>query len=228
MEVFDTSRYVAVYADIPEILDGIAGKENIFFHSNELQYAYTIKNNIVRHCFYAGRYCTKHIFSLQQSCPVSFTSIEVISRNSLGKGVSPFLSVNSRTIDCNISISHSDTAVFVMLSKENSIRAGCDIVPSGSITEKVVKHLFNMEEQSLCKQDFSNADKIWSVKEAAYKSGNAGQAFSPKHWNVKQNGSDCWTCSPLIAESDTAFLVQTFLHKNHVVAVTVKAVKNFS
>ena len=227
MDIFNTIEYFAVCADIAKILGIIVGKENEFFHSDEMRYARTIKNTKVRHGFYAGRYCIKHLFSIQQSIPFSFPSVNVISRNSSGQGIRPFLSVNDKAVDCGVSITHSDMAVFVMLTK-SGISPGCDIVPLGSINKKVCKHFFNAKEQALCKLDSNNADKIWAVKEASYKAGNTGQTFSPKHWNVEQNRKDGWECSFSIAETSATFCVQTFLLKNHALAVTGKSVKSFS
>ena len=226
IDIINTIEYCAVSADIAKILDIIVGRENEFFHSDEMRYAMTIKSAKVRHGFYAGRYCIKYLFLTQQSLPFSFPSVNVISRNSSGQGIRPFLSVNGKVADCGISITHSDMAVFVMLTK-SGINPGCDIVPLGSITKKVCKHLFNAKEQALCKLDSYNADKIWAIKETSYKAGNKGQAFSPKHWHVEQKNDD-WECSSSIPEIGDVFFVQTFLHENHAIAVTVKSVKSSS
>ena len=232
MLFFDETDYTAVYFDIETMAVVMtADRENDFLSASERKVLHGIRAPNYRRSWFGGRLCTKilwfreggHALSDSMSFDDSFDpgiwkEIDIVSRNAEKKGIRPILHVGGEQIDRDVSISHSDSAVFVMLAKAPDIRVGCDIVPVGSITQGVVDRFFTEEESAAAASlpcDLS--DRIWAVKETAYKAGNEYYPFAPIKWRVSVRESNLFTCrSPDFKD----FSVRTFLHDNHVVAVT--------
>ncbi|MDR1385051.1 MAG: 4'-phosphopantetheinyl transferase superfamily protein [Planctomycetaceae bacterium] len=153
-----------------------------------------IRDKNYRRAWLAGRFLAKGIYeSLNQNAsepvlnvPRLFSSYEIISRNSLSRGIRPCFTINQKTTPTAITITHSDLMIGVGVGISETYRLGMDITPLETVSQKVVKTFFQKEERQLI-HSFPNehwAERLWCAKEAAYKSLNNGEPFVPSRFNI--------------------------------------------
>jgi len=225
MFFFHGDDYSAVYCPIEPLLDSLNREESAFLHLSERQDLNATVAESYRRGRLAARICAKYLWATPQkngdvaTADISWTTLSIVSRNNKGQGVRPILYEQERTIDRDLSISHSDDAVCVVLANHPHCRVGCDLVPLGSVTPKMVQLFFQNDDLS---SDPHRADRYWAVKEAAYKAGNDDQAFAPNSWRIRRGKeTDAFFCRDATIDNGVEISVETFLHCRHVVAVAV-------
>lgn len=140
-----------------------------------------------REAWLAGRLLSKQLIAAESGTAESDgRSIEVRSRDVHGKGTRPTISIGgSLREDWSLSISHSDTAVFVVLSTAANLSVGIDLAPMTTYPSGFLKVWFTPREQQQVRTAGSRrAAEVWAVKEAVYKASNRGETFAPRRIEV--------------------------------------------
>jgi hypothetical protein len=217
MFFFEERGIWAAFAEIQEILERVQGHESDFLSQESLAYWQTIRAEKYRRQWLAGRICATNLWFQHQNeipLPHSQREVTIVSRNPNGKGMKPTLFFRNISIDRELSISHLDEAVLTVLAKQSGHRMGCDLILPGSISVATSRTFFHDDEIVL-----NEPDKIWAVKETAYKALNNGEAFAPRRWNVSgsQNDPNIFLCS----NGEKNAEVKTFLHNGYIVAVFI-------
>lgn len=226
MFFFHGDDYSAVYCEIEPLLASLERDVSFFLHVAEQQELNKIKAENYRRSWTAARICAKYLWAAPadnrdlETADIPWSELNIVSRNDKGQGIRPVLNERGLKIDRDLSISHTDDAVFVVLANRPDCRIGCDLVPLGSVTPKMARLFFRNDED--LPTDPHWADRYWAVKEAAYKAGNYGQAFAPVSWRIaRRNATDAFFCRDASFENGIEVPVVTFLHSGHVVAVAV-------
>lgn len=226
MFFFHSDAYSSVYCKIEPVLASLKRDVSAFLHSAEQRNLSKITADNYRRSQLVARICAKFLWAAPKchdnfaTADIPWKALNIVSRNDLGQGIRPILYEQEQRIDRDISISHTDDAVFVVLADRPGCRVGCDLVHLGSVMPMMAR-LFSHNDEDLA-TDPHRADRFWAVKEAAYKAGNNGQAFAPATWRIThRNGTDTLFCRDVTIENGIEIPVETFLHDEHVVAVAV-------
>ncbi|MDR1491522.1 MAG: 4'-phosphopantetheinyl transferase superfamily protein [Planctomycetaceae bacterium] len=210
MSMNETSpRLISLPLELPEnihcpcrfFLCEIAAVENFFSHDvasyladSEIAVWSNIRDVNYRRAWLAGRFLVKGIYeSLRQNAsepvlnaPRLFPSYEIISRNASRRGIRPYLTVDKKPTPTAITITHSESMIGVGIALSETIRLGMDVASLETVSQKIVKTFFQKEERQMVYSfpDEHWAERLWCVKEAAYKALNDGEPFMPSRFNI--------------------------------------------
>lgn len=149
-----------------------------------------------REAWLAGRLLSKQLMAAENGLPASdYRSIEICSVDVRGKGTRPIVSVGGHIRDWSLSISHSETAVFVALSMMPDLRVGVDLTPIQEYRPGFLNTWFTADERQQVQAAGSRrAIEVWAVKEAVYKASNTGETFAPRRIEVRAESQDRFFC----------------------------------
>jgi len=149
-----------------------------------------------REAWLAGRLLSKQLMTAENiSCVSDYRAIEILSIDVCGKGTRPIVSVGGRIRDWSLSISHSETAVFVALSQTPGLGVGVDLTPIQEYRPGFLKTWFTSgERQQVRIMGSRRAAEVWAVKEAVYKASNTGETFVPRRIDVLAGPSGRFFC----------------------------------
>jgi phosphopantetheinyl transferase len=139
-----------------------------------------------RQAWLCGRWLSKQL--IREACVLSATnlkSIEILSRDSEGRGMRPAVTVNGEPISASLSISHSTHAVLVAVTTQSGVSIGVDLTIPESVKPGFLRMWFTEAEQERLKAaDAPGAMTYWAVKEAVYKACQQGESFAPRKIEV--------------------------------------------
>ncbi|GHT21616.1 hypothetical protein FACS189419_02790 [Planctomycetales bacterium] len=214
MYFFESDDYWAVFSEAGEILEPIAGQETEFLSPESAVLWRSIRAENYRRSWLAARICAATLWSrcINGTAHPPWNEVNIVSRNAEGKGCRPVFYFQNAALDRDISLAHVDGAVLAVLAKRSGYRVGCDLVPLGSISSATERFFFHEDETGF---GANNGDKIWAVKEAAYKAGNENTPFAPRNWRVSSGQDGTFCCK----NGEDSVPVQTFRHGKYVIAV---------
>ncbi len=145
--------------------------------------------------------------------PVDLPSVFIQSSDAVGRSARPRVYVRGRLQDWSLSISHSDTVVYVALATCGRLSVGVDVVELGGPDRRLLDRWMTAAErrsfdslaydtsaaalrstEAMSTQHPWCAARVWSVKEAAYKAVNRGEKFVPRQLEVARDASQRVTC----------------------------------
>lgn len=128
-----------------------------------------------------GRYLAKDLIrEHSETDATGFEQIEILSRNDKGQSVQPSVRVNEMTKPWSLSISHTDTHAWAVLSLDPQTRIGIDLVADDvSRHGHLIKWFTDREKECLNGKPIQEIAEHWAKKEAIYKAINQGESFAP-------------------------------------------------
>lgn len=120
--------------------------------------------------------------------------IEVLPQTRDGLAARPILIVDGNRDQRTISISHNEFGVAAAVSPNVHIGVGVDLVSRADQSDGFIRLWFTENERQWLSSNPRYAGRFWGAKEAAYKSSNQGERFSPRCWEVSRFGCDRWQC----------------------------------
>ena len=231
MTFWDTivdQHWIGLFASIAEINACFSEREKVL-HSGEMDVFANIRSKTYREAWFAGRVLAKQCY--EQSAlgqQIDWKEMQIVSRNALGQSIVPRLLVDGRDTGFVFSLSHvADKAIVVapseftgglMPARSCGVGIGCDLVFQNSVTPGIVQTFFHGDEVEECQ----NYDAIWAVKEAAFKSCNAGDPFQPQQWFVQKIDENRYFCRHLDAARQLFAEAETLPLGHYTLAVARK------
>ncbi len=115
--------------------------------------------------------------AIEPGCQSS--SIEICSRDALGRSVRPEVTIDGRPADFCLSMSHTPGGVLVGLGLTPGVGVGVDLVQGAALPQSLVDAWFtDRERDQLRAGDTLAASRVWAVKEAVYKAVNRSDSFA--------------------------------------------------
>jgi hypothetical protein len=116
-------------------------------------------------------------------------SIDIRSRDRLGRGIRPQVWVDGRPADCSLSLAHTGRRVFVAAAAGNR-PLGVDLTPLGAFERPAACWWLSAAEREDAAplgpaEAAEHAARIWSVKEAVYKAVLSAEPFAPRAIEVR-------------------------------------------
>lgn len=232
MIILSENEYSALFCEIEPLWERVTGREKIFLHDDETTQWERIRAENYRRSWFAARVCAKILWnSLKKNMPpnpdvdrmeIVWPDFRIASRNSSGQGIRPVLFDRDRPVRRELSISHSDSAVLVAFASQAGWRIGVDLVPLGSVTEGM-KRLFLSEADLEADAVTIDAvpDRLWAVKEAAYKAGHDRESFAPTQWHAVRQVGEEFFCRNSDKPELGEIRIATRIVREHVMAVAV-------
>lgn len=165
----------------------------------ELDWFVNLKGERRRNDWLAGRWCVKRLlprieaveshFGIDQ--PLSTSDVSVLSTNPRGQASRPTLYFAGMASRLAISIAHSDRQVFAAIDPRPQVRMGIDVVDRVERCSALAATWFTPREQALVagRRDPLDTLRIWSAKEACYKTLGSNRAFEPLSIEVELESS---------------------------------------
>jgi phosphopantetheinyl transferase len=128
--------------------------------------------------------------------PTSPQSIDIRSRDELGRGVRPVVTIDGRAALCSLSISHIKSAVIVAVCADPFVTVGVDLVQKAELGKGFLRAWFDEDEQSrIDPDDAEEICRLWAVKEAVYKAANQNDPFAPRRVRVRTGSAGEYRCT---------------------------------
>lgn len=143
-----------------------------------------------RRAWLAGRRLAKQLVASHLCFGDSLPSIEILSRDALGRVNRPRVWRGGVEQSCSLSISHSARGVLVALVAGSEATLGVDLSDTAELSPGLVKLWFTADERAWL-DDSGNLDLaryIWCAKEALYKALSQGESFDPRKVEVLSGG----------------------------------------
>lgn len=178
-----------VVREIRQIIAQLPVDEGSWLTPAETQELATWRAADRRQAWLASRWTAKQLILERTSAtgePIVCLDVEVLSRDSSGKGVRPIVSQNGQPWPGTLSISHCGPLVCVFIHTTPNLRVGCDLQSQDRLPPGFEQLWFtDREQQHLSGSQYIDA---WAAKEAFYKAGNCGEPFQPRRWQVLPRG----------------------------------------
>ena len=153
----------------------------------ELSY---IQNPERRAAGLAVRWLAKRLLLRDCEEAIPYRAIEILSRDEAGRHVRPRLRWNGQSLDCSVSLAHTQQLVMVGVSPSSRDALGVDLVPAEPLGTSLVRAWFTPIEQDQVKQGGAwEACRIWAMKEAVYKAVNQNEPFRPRQVEIRRLSS---------------------------------------
>jgi hypothetical protein len=234
---FESSSFLGLLGEVDLIVSGWSGGECNFLHAREQSFLQTINAaNYKRSCF-AGRLLAKSAWLLVNSFKrdrknnlpprPSLDQLCIISRDQFNRSTVPILFFGGVVLDYSFSISHIDSHVAVFFAKETNLRIGCDLVNPNSITANLQQMYYKPDEldsqlNSAEKSSIQFHDeRVWSVKETAFKILGNGRTFKPEQWLTTYSGNGWYQCTDTAAPDQKKINIRTQLIQNKILSIGI-------
>ncbi|MDR2169160.1 MAG: hypothetical protein LBP59_03365 [Planctomycetaceae bacterium] len=166
--------------------------------------------------------CKKNFFA-----DLTYNRLCIISRDSLNRVVSPVLFIDGAALDCSFSISHIDSHVVVFFAKGVYWRVGCDLVEPDAVTDNMQQLFYNKDEiDSIHNPNKKpsiqfHKERIWSVKETAFKILGGDRSFKPEQWSTEYIENGCYKCKDANSPNQKSINIRTIIAKNKIIAIGI-------
>ncbi len=163
--------------------------DNAWLSDSECELAARFGHHDRRYQWLAARFVAKQLIveHLRQTCSspttIDLRSVYIQSTDATGRPIRPRAYVAGRLQDWSLSISHSESVVYVALSIQKSLSVGVDVIDMQSPNRtRLIAWMSGRERQTFSAN--GNGDRWcsardWAVKEAVYKATNRGESFMP-------------------------------------------------
>ena len=113
-----------------------------------------------------------------------WSAVEILSRHQ-GLGRRPQVRVDGDLVDWSLSISHTSRGVLVGLATNQEVSVGVDLATEVPADVQFRQMWFTPQEQRwLDEAPTTRTSILWALKEAVFKAGNTGQAWSPRQIQI--------------------------------------------
>ncbi|MDR1478762.1 MAG: hypothetical protein LBJ00_07445 [Planctomycetaceae bacterium] len=149
----------------------------------------------------------------------------ILSRDQFNRSTLPIMFFDGGVVDCSFSISHVDSHVAVFFAKDNGMRIGCDLVNPDSITANLRKLFYKQNELNSQLNSAENLpikfhnERIWSVKETAFKILGNGRTFKPEQWLTVYSENGWYQCTDIDTPDQKKINIRTQIIKNKILAI---------
>lgn len=174
----------------------LCGSESGWLSPAELDELARLRDARRRSEWLAGRWLLKEVLrrNLTGACP---GEIEVLSRDSRGRGQPPRVLLAGRLLPWHVSLAHDGGRVWAAVSTEPEIRVGIDVVPAEPVGGCFSDLWFSAGELRWLNSSYNRllGPTLWAIKEAVYKATNRGEPFAPARIEVAPNADGfTWSC----------------------------------
>jgi phosphopantetheinyl transferase len=146
--------------------------------------------------------------------------IEITSRDDMGRGVRPKVTIAGRTAPWSLSISHTKKAALVAMCPIPGISIGVDLAPGEPAAPGFARSWFDGSERALlARGDWLEAARLWAVKEAVYKAVNQNDPFAPRRVRVRRAPCGGYQCTYRGVDLAGCCCIQTWVCGDHVAAL---------
>jgi hypothetical protein len=241
---FESSSFLGLLGEVGLIvsgsgLSGWSGGFCNFLHEREQSFLQTINAANYKQSCFAGRLLAKSAWLLVNgskrdsknknnlSPRPSFDQLCIISRDQFNRSTVPILFFGGIVVDYSFSISHIDSHVAVFFAKDNDLRIGCDLVKPNSITANLQQMFYKPDEldSQLNSAEKSSIqfhnERVWSVKETAFKILGNGRTFKPEQWLTAYSGNGWYQCTDTAAPDQKKINIRTQITQNKILSIGV-------
>ncbi|MDR2642025.1 MAG: hypothetical protein LBC74_04450 [Planctomycetaceae bacterium] len=238
---FESDSFFGVLCEVDLIVSGIHLSDfglREFLCEKEQSFLQTIRATNFKHSWLAGRLLAKsawlkfnynRIFnnnhSKKSQTTPALNQFCIVSRDQFNHSIAPVMFFDGEVVNISFSISHIDSHVAVFFAKENCLRVGCDLVNPDSITTNLQKLFYDqIELDSILNSDekvsfqFHN-ERIWSVKETAFKILGNGKTFKPRQWLTRYITNGWYQCTDADSPDQKKINIRTLIINNKILAI---------
>jgi 4'-phosphopantetheinyl transferase EntD len=196
-----TSTFHCRYRNVTDLPLGSAGVAEAWLAPAERDTWCAIRAADRRTAWLAGRIAAKELIA---QCVASSSAdgvrqlppeIEIVSRSMDGTlGQRPRIFVSGRPIEWALSIAHTSRGVLVALATRGRTSLGVDLVMPQRRGESLDWCLTPAERNWLAAlpRHTRPIERLWAMKEAAYKACQRGEGFAPERIEVVRSASGRW------------------------------------
>ncbi|MBN1590976.1 MAG: 4'-phosphopantetheinyl transferase superfamily protein [Pirellulales bacterium] len=146
-------------------------------------------------------------------------AIEVVSRDSEGRGRRPRVAIAGHLMPWCLSISHTDEAVAVVLCTSPNLSVGVDLVKRESLGPGFLRTWFDRSEQQWVIDEKVEVCRLWAVKEAVYKAMGLDDSFAPRRILIREVPGGGYTGVYRGVDLVDRCHVDTWPYEDHLVAL---------
>jgi hypothetical protein len=155
----------------------------------------------------------------------TFNQLCIVSRNQFNRPIMPSMFFDGEVVADSFSISHVDSHVAVFFAKGKGVRIGCDLVNPDSITDNLQKLFYAQNEiDSLLNSNEKlsiqfHKERIWGVKETAFKILGNNRTFKPAKWLTTYIGNSWYQCHDTDSQDHKTINIHTLILKNKILTI---------
>jgi phosphopantetheinyl transferase len=178
--------YIERFAQFDELRSAYELCGNAWLSAAEKRELDSMRDESRREAWLCGRWLSKQLIHEACSLPeTDLEAIEILSRDSEGRGMRPAVTVNGEPNSVSLSISHSTHAVLVAVTTQPGLSIGVDLTIPETVKPGFLRMWFTEAEQERLKSaDSPLVMTYWAIKEAVYKACQNGESFSPRKIEV--------------------------------------------
>lgn len=144
----------------------------------------------------AGRFLAKSLvaemLTLRGDNRPGFDELAVLSTDARGRQNRPQVYCRGRKLEVRLSLAHSPRFVYAAAGWESGMAFGVDVAEEFNLEPAFLDTWFSGAEQEVAQEVGAAfaAIRIWTAKEACYKACQQGEAFDPRHCEVRLGRDD--------------------------------------
>jgi len=143
-----------------------------------------------------ARALARQVIAAQCMPETGESAIEICSRDSLGRGGRPVVTIAGHPLSGTLSISHTRSAALVAISTTPGITIGADLVQKMALGTGFREAWFDdLERRSAEGSDAFETCRLWAAKEAVYKAVNQNDPFTPRQISLRGGERGEYRCS---------------------------------
>jgi phosphopantetheinyl transferase len=146
--------------------------------------------------------------------------VEICSRDTLGRGIRPRVTIAGEPARISLSISHTRSAALVAICTTPGVAIGADLVLKAPLGKTFFETWFDEHERRSAEVEVFAACRLWAVKEAVYKAANQNDPFSPRQI-VLRGAPGEYRCSYRGVDLGDCCQITTWDCDDHVAALAV-------
>lgn len=174
-----------------------------------------------------GRVLSKQLLLASGAVPeIAPRRISIESKNAQGQGVEPTVSVDGVRWNCRVSISHTQRAVQVAVSRFPATRIGVDLVDldESNLSVPALRTWFTPAElDEITRAGETSVSRFWAAKEAAFKACQRGERFTPRRIEISPTSAAGFTARCHFPGATRTCEIAVREQNRHVVAVALAA-----
>ncbi|MDR1483492.1 MAG: hypothetical protein LBT09_01570 [Planctomycetaceae bacterium] len=241
---FESAGFFGFLCDVGSILSGVElsdfGLCN-FLHERERLFLQTVRATNFKYSWLAGRLLAKSAWLRLNSNNDLITTnhkknsrlipalnqLCIISRDSFNRSIAPVMFFGDVVLSdsFSFSISHIDSFAAVFFVRGGCLRVGCDLVEPDSVTVNLQRLFFAQSEIDMIGDSDKNClvqfqgERIWSVKETAFKILGNNRSFKPQQWLTSYIGNGWYRCKDTRSQDQKTINIRTIIIKNKILAI---------
>jgi phosphopantetheinyl transferase len=231
----ESNNFLGLFGEVDLILSGLDSSNFElcdFLHEQEQAFLQNIRAINFKHSWLAGRLLAKSTWlqlnknNHKNSHTITqLNQLNIISRNQSNLSITPKMFFNGEVVDNSFSISHIDSHATVFFAKNNNAQVGCDLVNPDSITDNLQKLFYDQNEINFlhnANKEISlqfHKERIWGVKETAFKILGNNRTFKPEKWLTEYIGNGWYQCIDADSQNQNKINIRTTIIKNKILTI---------